>query len=218
MKIKIFCFMLLLSQYACSQTYTIQFIDQNNKILESITKELYQKSPCVVFSEDEKKCIENLNLHRGYINVIENGNIVRKYRVIGKYDSDIYNYNEDFVLCDGKGRVVLENDAICMPKIVQNSCSQQDTIFLQCNDFKVLVNEKYYLDIEITQDYKIKEIAKIKKPIFCFYIEGQKYIAKGNELLKSSVPENCDYFYPIDEQGNVVLFKGKLSLIKIHSE
>lgn len=207
--------MLLLSQYACSQTYTIQFIDQNNKILKSITKELDKKNPCVVFSEDEEKFIEKLNLHKGYVNVIENDNIVRKYRVIGKYDSDIYNYNEDFVLCDEKGRVILENNAICMPQIVPATCSQQDTVFLQCSDFKILANDRYHLDIEFIQENKIKEIAKTKKPIFCFYIEGQKYIAKGNEIIKSSVPENCDYFYPIDEQEKVVLFNNKLSLIKV---
>jgi hypothetical protein len=99
--------------------------------------------------------------------------------------------------------------------LAQSSCSQQDTIVLQCNDFKVLVNEKYYLDIEITQEYKIKEIAKIKKPIFCFYIEGQKYIAKGNELLKSSVPENCNCFYVLDIQDKLVLTDNKLHFIKV---
>ena len=99
--------------------------------------------------------------------------------------------------------------------MAQNICSQQDTIFLQCNDFKILANDKYHLDIEFIQENKIKEIAKTKKPIFCFYIEGQKYIAKGNEIIKSSVPENCDYFYPIDEQEKVVLFNNKLSLIKV---
>ena len=99
--------------------------------------------------------------------------------------------------------------------LAQSSCSQQDTIFLQCNDFKILVNEKYYLDIEITQENKIKEITKIKRPIFCFYIEKKKYIAKGNELLKSSVPENCDYFYVLDIKDNLVLFDNKLHFIKV---
>jgi hypothetical protein len=86
---------------------------------------------------------------------------------------------------------------------------------LQYNDFKILVNDKYSLNIEIIQESKIKEIAKAKSPIFCFYVESKKYIAKGNELLKSSVPENCDYFYPIDEKDNIILFKNKLSLVKI---
>jgi hypothetical protein len=98
-----------------------------------------------------------------------------------------------------------------------NTYSQQDTIVLQCNDFRILVNSKYHLDIEFIRENKIKEIANAKNPIFCFYIENQKYIAKGNEILKSSVPANCDYFYPIDEQGKVVLFKNKLSLIKSNS-
>jgi len=108
---------------------------------------------------------------------------------------------------------ILKNSCV----MAQSNCSQQDTISLQCNDFKILAHTEYHLDIEITQENKIKEIAKAKKPILCFYIENKKYTAKGNELLKSSVPENCDYFYPIDEQGNVVLFKSKLSLIKIIS-
>jgi hypothetical protein len=99
--------------------------------------------------------------------------------------------------------------------MAQTFCSQQDTIFLQCNDFKILANDKYHLDIEITQESKIKEIAKSKKPIFCIYVERKKYIAKGNEILKSSVPENCDCFYPIDEQDKVVLFNNKLSFIKV---
>jgi len=99
--------------------------------------------------------------------------------------------------------------------MAQSSCSQQDTVFLQCKDFKVLVNVKYYLDIEILQETKIKEIAKIKKPIFCFHIEGQKYIAKGNELLKSSVPENCNCFYVLDIQNKLILIDNKLHFIKV---
>jgi len=98
--------------------------------------------------------------------------------------------------------------------MAQSICSQQDTIFLQCNDFKIIVNDKYHLVFEFIQENKIKAIAKAKKPVFCFYIEDKKYIAKGNDILKSSIPENCDYFYPIDEQDKVVLFNNKLSLIK----
>ena len=99
--------------------------------------------------------------------------------------------------------------------IAQSNCLQQDTIFLQCNDFKILVNDKYHLDIEITQENKIKKIESIKRPIFCFYIEGKKHIAKGNEILKSSVPDECDCFYTLDINDNVMLFKNKLHFIKI---
>ena len=107
--------------------------------------------------------------------------------------------------------ITLNNSSI----MAQNSCFKQDTIFLEHSDFKILANDTFHLDIEITQVKKIKEIIKEKNPIFCFYIQEQKYIAKGNDILQSSVPENCNCFYPIDNEGNVILFKNKLSLIKI---
>jgi hypothetical protein len=99
--------------------------------------------------------------------------------------------------------------------MAQNTNFQQNTIFLRNDDFKILRYAKDGLDIEIIQEDKIKEIVKAKKPIFCFYIEGRKYIAKGNDILKSSVPENCDYFYLIKKQGDVLLIKNKLSFIKV---
>jgi hypothetical protein len=101
------------------------------------------------------------------------------------------------------------------PIMAQNNCLQPDTILLCNDDFKILANDEYHIDIEIIQKSKIKEIASKKKPIFCFHIEGHKCIAKGNKIFESSVPEKCDYFYPIDEQNKVILFNDKLSLIKV---
>ena len=99
--------------------------------------------------------------------------------------------------------------------MAQNTSSQQDTIFLQCNEFKILANEKYSLDIEIIQERKIQEITKIKRPIFYFYIEDKKYIGKGNEIFKSSVPENCDLFYGLDINNSLILHDNKLHFIKV---
>jgi hypothetical protein len=89
--------------------------------------------------------------------------------------------------------------------MAQTICLQQDTVFLQCTDFKIIANDKYSLDIEIIQKSKLKEIANSKEPIFCFYLDEKKYIAKGNEILKSSVPEKCDYFYSLGVKNEVML-------------
>ena len=99
--------------------------------------------------------------------------------------------------------------------MAQNSETQVDTIFLQYNEFNIIVNDKYNIDIEITQESKIKEIARIEKPIFSFHVDGKEYIAKGNEIFKSSVPENCDCFYVLDIQNKLILSDNKLSFIKV---
>ena len=105
--------MMLLSQYACSQTYTIQFVDQSNKVLKSITKELNDNEKCFSFDEKEKTDIQKLQLSRGHVYVIQNDILIRQYSVISIVESEIFDV-EHLLLCDEKGSIRFEEDMICV--------------------------------------------------------------------------------------------------------
>ena len=98
-KIKIFCFILLSSQCAYSQTYTIQFVDESNKVLKSVVKELNHNEKCFSFDENEKIEIQKLQLSRGHVYIIQNDTVMKQYFVISIAESEIFDV-EFSLICD----------------------------------------------------------------------------------------------------------------------
>lgn len=121
MRTKILYMCLLLSQCACSQNYTIRFIDQYDIILLSITQKLDKSNPCFVFDEKEMRSIAELDLHKGYIDIVKGHSVIQRFQILGIYDSDIYDYSIPFFLSDGKGSIKLENNIICINKNKNNT-------------------------------------------------------------------------------------------------
>ena len=57
---------------------------------------------------------------------------------------------------------------------------------------------------------------KEKDFVILLSYKNNDYILKGNYYYNSSVPENCDFFFPINKRGKIIWFnKNILSLIKV---
>jgi hypothetical protein len=100
-----------------------------------------------------------------------------------------------------------------------------NTIELFYTDYEIIkydeVKMKFYenriqknLELKIINSEKINILKDSLEPIIYLYFNNKKYIAKGLWVLSSSVPEECDYFFAIDDNGKIAFFKDNiLSLI-----
>ncbi|WP_454244831.1 hypothetical protein [Psychroflexus sp. MBR-150] len=83
-----------------------------------------------------------------------------------------------------------------------------DTIFISKAQFQIMTNKMGVLDIEVIGDNLIAKIANSKNPILKIELGDNYIIAKGNNIFNSSVPSECDYFYPLSNDNKIVT-KGK---------
>lgn len=88
-------------------------------------------------------------------------------------------------------------------------------ICLMENDFNMNVQENN-CELTILNEDKLVLIRTGKLPVISFCIDEKKYQAKGNTILSSEVPKDCDYFFSIDDDGRISFFKKNvISFIKI---
>ncbi|OQP51216.1 hypothetical protein A4R26_29840 [Niastella populi] len=85
-----------------------------------------------------------------------------------------------------------------------------DTIKILENDYKIVLNEKYSLRVEITNPRVLQALTTKPDPVILFSIGLEKLIAKGNYIILSSVPSNCDLFYATDKKGCLILYEHNL--------
>lgn len=81
---------------------------------------------------------------------------------------------------------------------------QQTTQAKDDYNLKVQTNN---CDIIILDKEKLDSIRTGKYPVISFCITKVKYQAKGNKILNSGVPKDCDYFFPINDDGTISFFK-----------
>lgn len=78
-----------------------------------------------------------------------------------------------------------------------------DTLMLSNERIDVRkVNDKE-IEVWILNDSSQKKISRLIKPTIILEFNGKKYIAKPNLIYSSSIPNECDYFYPIDKEGKI---------------
>jgi hypothetical protein len=75
--------------------------------------------------------------------------------------------------------------------------------------------DDYCLHIEIDTTIINKKLYRIESPIFLIKINDKIINAKGILFISSEVPNNCDYFYPLDNNNHVMLSNNKLMLLKV---
>jgi len=91
-----------------------------------------------------------------------------------------------------------------------------DTIVLSNENIEVLKVEDNEIEVRIINDSIKNKISNLVKPIIRLELAGNKYIAKANLIFSSSVPDSCDYFYPIDKEGKIFnINKGILLFYKV---
>lgn len=81
--------------------------------------------------------------------------------------------------------------------------AMNDTILISRSQFVIVVNKGGVLDIEIKEGNLIDTIAYSDNPTLKIELDGNFIIAKGNNIISSSVPENCDYFYLLSDNNKV---------------
>lgn len=101
-------------------------------------------------------------------------------------------------------------------RYVLNKKSINDTLFLAQKDYKIVYRNVYCLDLKIIDSIKIDSLKKNKNPIIKINLDDSFIVAKGNNIFSSSVPENCDYFYPLDMENKLIMVNGIINLRKIN--
>src|SRR5689334_16810199 len=101
------------------------------------------------------------------------------------------------------------NDDVNVRDSHQNIPRQEisDTLKLAGNDYKLLLEDEYNIKIEIINS-RILQILKDKQdPVISFSLAWEKFIAKGNYIINSSVPYNCNLFYSTNKEGCLIMFE-----------
>lgn len=89
-----------------------------------------------------------------------------------------------------------------------------DTLFLFSKDYKTISLDDNILDIEITNNEIISLVKNVKYSVIKIELQQGNKIAKGNDLLSSFVPKECDYFYPLDK-GYILFVNNRINFRKI---
>jgi hypothetical protein len=102
-----------------------------------------------------------------------------------------------------------------------NNINNYNEIELFSNDYNIIkYNETkliFYenriqinLTLEIINVEKIEILKNAINPIIFLNFNNRKYLAKGNFVLSSSIPPECDYFFAIDENKKITFFDDKI--------
>lgn len=87
--------------------------------------------------------------------------------------------------------------------------NSNDRVSIEINEYN-LINNKVGFDLVILDSLKLNKLLKIVNPSVEFCVENKKNIAKGNFIFNSSVPLNAKYFFPLDKNNKIYLFKGNV--------
>lgn len=101
--------------------------------------------------------------------------------------------------CSGQNRKNTTSEVKEVVKKIMN-----DTILISKVQFEIVENKMGVLDIEIKEDNLIDKIADSDNPVLRIELDGNYVTAKGNNIFSSSVPNECDYFYPLSNDSKVV--------------
>jgi hypothetical protein len=84
-------------------------------------------------------------------------------------------------------------------------------------DYKIIkqYDDCSMIEMEILNEEIFAKLNSEKNISLTFWLNNKLYVAEGNEIIKSSVPNNCDYFFPIDSNGNIIFFNKILQLYKV---
>lgn len=93
-----------------------------------------------------------------------------------------------------------------------------DTILLKETDYNIIFRDSDALNIKISNTKTLDRIKNTKSPIFNIEVDKEFIIAKGNNILASSLPIDCNYFYPLNSKGMVVMKDGLINFRKINSQ
>lgn len=108
--------------------------------------------------------------------------------------------------------IIIQNNQACKAQ----SFAKTDTIYLNTDNYQIIYDDTIrILDLKISGTM-YRRLKKEKDFVILLSYKNNDYILKGNYYYNSSVPENCDFFFPINKRGKIIWFnKNILSLIKV---
>ena len=88
---------------------------------------------------------------------------------------------------------------------------------MSSDDYKIIkqYNDNSIIEMEILNEKIFTQLNSKKNVSLTFWLNNKLYVAEGNEIIKSSDPNNCDYFFPIDSNGNIIFFNKIFQLYKV---
>lgn len=90
-----------------------------------------------------------------------------------------------------------------------------DEILLSEAQFKIVFIDSNTIDIEVIDTNLLKIIKGLISPILKISLNNEVVTAKGNNLLSSSYPDSCDYFYPLNDKKKIILFNNQIKFRKV---
>ena len=115
--------------------------------------------------------------------------------------------------CRGsKGMINKKNEAAMTEKGSQMQVN--DTLYLSIKDYKIVSLDDNVLDIEVINNQAVSLIKNVKYSMIKIELQEGDRIAKGNDLLSSLIPKECDYFYPLDK-GYILFINNRINLRKV---
>ncbi|WPV66029.1 MULTISPECIES: hypothetical protein [unclassified Chitinophaga] len=90
-----------------------------------------------------------------------------------------------------------------------------DTIKIRQNELELVSEDKYEIEIKIISPEKLRILTDSKKPILVLVLKNRQYVAKANHIASSSVPNSCDWFYPVNAAGRIFLSDNNIRFMKI---
>ncbi len=110
--------------------------------------------------------------------------------------------------------MIIANNSVMSQTVFEK---ETDTIKIYEYSYKIVYQDDYVMDIELDSAFVMDEISGKLSPIFQIFIDDKIIIVRGNLISYSGVPKDCNFFYPLDENNNVILFKNILHIGKVPS-
>ncbi|MET0462886.1 MAG: hypothetical protein ABW007_07020 [Chitinophagaceae bacterium] len=79
-----------------------------------------------------------------------------------------------------------------------------DTIVLDQTDYQMEDNAAG-CELTITNKEKLSLVKELKNPAMSFCRKGERRKAKGNDIFSSSIPNEANYFFPLDKKGYIYI-------------
>lgn len=89
-----------------------------------------------------------------------------------------------------------------------------DPIKITENDYKLLKEDEYSIDLKIVNRKKLKVLQKAMHAVIQLTVNGKEYVVRENYMLNASFPANCDAFYTANQDGKIVWQKSKVVNIR----
>lgn len=114
----------------------------------------------------------------------------------------------------GINTIMIGADTTICPSL---SFSNNKTIVKFSNKEFLIDTTEGKMVIELSNKIKIDSIEKMNNPIILFCLDGRIKNAKGNFIFNSTIPNDCDFFYPTNKEQKIHFFNNEYKIYLMDS-